>query len=121
MDAVMLWLAAHFTEAPQLLATQALMITWSVADLVLIATVLRIADLARAAAGRPRIRVRYALLAVTALLTPGLAFVESIPQIFLLESGITVPQYLILIASLVSERTTLLPLVERQIAAARSR
>ena len=119
MDHLFLQIAAQFTAAPQLLWTQVLMIAWSVSDLVLIFALLRIAGLARAHAGKPEIRLRYALLALTALLVPGLAFTRTMREILILESAITIPQYLILIVSLAVERRTLFPMVEARMRSAR--
>ncbi|MCF8061585.1 MAG: hypothetical protein K9M82_03630 [Deltaproteobacteria bacterium] len=113
LDNAFLWIAAHFTPDAYLVSTKVQGLVWSGADLLLVFAFLRIADVLRAGQGAPPIRWRYVFLAATALLTPLLVFARSSRGILLLESLICGVQFLILVATLILERSRLLGLARR--------
>lgn len=105
LDASFLWIASQFGRDAYLVSTKVQGLVWSAADLVLVFVFLRIAGVLRARGGDPPIRWRYVALGLTALLTPLLVLARSPREILLLESLVCGLQFLILVITLVLERT----------------
>ena len=104
IDEIFLWLGAVFTMETYMFHTKVQGILWSVADVILILVLLRIADHTRAGTKRERIIWRYVLLCLTAVITPLLLLSKTPREFFLLESVICGTQFVILVYSIIVER-----------------
>jgi hypothetical protein len=97
MHDVVLWLGDRFSPEAYLFWTRIQCLLWTGADLVIVYCLTRIANLGRARLGHAPHRAPYVVLAVTALMAPGVAFAATGMQVFLLELAITVPHFLVII------------------------
>lgn len=97
----LLALPTHFTAAQYLFWTRIECLAWTGADVVIVFCLLRIADVARRAAGRPPHVFSYAVLGATLLFVPMIVFARDGWTLFLAELAITIPHFaLILYAGL---------------------
>lgn len=103
-ETILLWIGANFTTEVYMYYTKLQGILWSLADIVLVLALLKIADLIRARAQKKKIRFRYLFLLFSAILTPLLVFTQSPKQFFILESIICGTQFVILVYTVVGER-----------------
>ncbi|MFH1137226.1 MAG: hypothetical protein V1816_14235 [Pseudomonadota bacterium] len=103
LDALFYWLAVNFTGERYLFYTKVQGLLWSLADIILVFALLKLADAIRKAAGRKTIKIRYGLLLFSALLTPLLIPARSPEHIFFIESLVCGLQFLILASTLASE------------------
>lgn len=110
VEKIFLWIGSRFHQELYLLFSKLQAICWSVADILLVLAVLKIADLARRREGLGRLTPLYFVLWGTALLTPLLIFAGRPRQIFLLESVICGCQFLILLYVVLTERKRVLRL-----------
>lgn len=97
MHDLVLWMGERFSPEAYLFWTRIQCLLWTGADLVIIFYLTRIANLGRARLGRAPHRAPYVILVVTAALAPGVAFVSTGMQVFLLELAITVPHFLVIL------------------------
>ncbi len=109
MDAFFRWLADWYLPDPYLCAGRIQGITWTLIDVVIVASVLRLSGAAR---GRVP-RVRWALLALTALAVPVIAIVPGEREFFLLEAGVCGTQFAILLWTVIAERVAMAELLAR--------
>lgn len=97
----LLALPTHFTAAQYLFWTRIECLAWTGADVVIVLCLLRLANLARAHAGRKPHVFSYAVLAATLLFVPMIVLAQDGWTMFLAELAITVPHFgLILYAGL---------------------
>ncbi len=116
MDRLLLRLAEGYTVDADLPVLQVLAIAWSGADLLLIVAVLCLAAEARKDAGGRWTRVRWAVFALTALLTPLLCFVRTPIELFYLDAGIALPQFAILLHALIADREAICTVLAKRVA-----
>lgn len=107
----LLWIGTRFTAEAYLTSTKIQGIIWSIADIVLLFAFLRIAGVLRDREGAAPVRWRYIILAGTALITPLLLFAGTSRQIIVLESIICGTQFLLIIVTILLERSRFLGLV----------
>jgi len=88
MDDLLLWAVRRFPGELSLVSVKIEGVLWSIIDVCLAVAVLKIFDLARAGQGKPRIRIRYLLVGVSAVLIPFLVVVKAHMWFWLLECGI---------------------------------
>ena len=108
LDRLFLWIGSTFTTSVYMTSTKAQGLLWSAADITLALVLLKIADEARARAGKEKIRVRYGLVWASALLTLLLPFARTPREFFHLESVIFGLQYLVLLFSVFTESRMIL-------------
>ena len=108
LDKFFLWIGATFTVSAYMNSTRIQGLLWSAADITLALVFLKIADEARARAGKGKIRFRYGLVWASALLTLILPFARNPREFFHLESLIFGLQYLVLLFSAFTESRTIL-------------
>jgi hypothetical protein len=113
IDALFLRIAEGFSPTEYIFWTKIQVVAWSAADIALVFAVLRIIGLARAHAGKQRVRIRYVLLAISASLTAVVLALESSQQIFRLEAAVVGLQFAILIYSIFVDREAVLGLLLR--------
>ncbi|MFO7560693.1 MAG: hypothetical protein R6X10_17825 [Desulfobacterales bacterium] len=101
---ILLWAGNHFTHEIYYTTTKIQGIFWSLADIAIVWYMLKIADVIRHRAGRPKITWRYYFLLLSAILTPFLLAVKTAKHFFILEAVIFAIQYLLLMYSVVAER-----------------
>lgn len=101
MQTLLQWASEYFTVAMYLQATKIQGIFWSAADIMLVYYFLKIAALCDGDPNRAKMTARYALLWVSALLTPLLLITQTQDQYFILDAVICGIQYLILLYTLV--------------------
>lgn len=90
-------LATRFTDEQYLFWTRIECIAWTAADIIIVLYVLRIANIARRASGRPTHVFSFAVLAATLLFTPLVVVAQEGWTIFLAELAITVPHFLLIL------------------------
>lgn len=110
VENLFLWIGSRFHQELYLMTSKIQAICWSIADIILVLAVLKIADLARRREGLRRLTPLYFVLWSTALLTPLLIFAWRPRQIFLLECVICGCQFLILLYVALTERHRVLGL-----------
>ena len=115
LEAVFLWIGAHFTAEAYLLSSKLQGILWSAADIVLVLVLLKIADFVRARSGETKIVIRYLLLWLSALMTPLMFFVNSPQQFFLLEAAVCGTQFLILVYTVTAERRRMVAVMKKKL------
>lgn len=98
------WIGANFTSGHYLFFSKAQGILWSAADIILVLALLKIADLARKREGEKKIVFRYALLWISAILTPLLVFCRTPREFFFLECILCGIQFSLLIYTVLAER-----------------
>jgi len=91
-----LWMSAHFSPEQYLFWTRWQCLAWTLADLLMVYLLIRLSNLARSAVQHPPHRIAYALLGMTALLTPLVLFAPNGGMLFVIELGITVPHFFLL-------------------------
>lgn len=91
------WLGAQFSPEANLFWLHIQCLAWSVADLVIIFNLLRIANLARRMAGARPHMFSYVVLGLTMLFVPVVAVAPNGGMLFALELIITVPHFLIIL------------------------
>jgi hypothetical protein len=101
-----------------LILTKINVVAWSAADLVIVAALLAIVDLCARAEGRGRARLRWFLLALTALATPAVCLAESQSAVLGLEGAICGCQFAILAGTGVKDLRLLVRTYERRMRAA---
>jgi hypothetical protein len=115
LNSLFIWIDANFTAGLYMLSTQIQGIIWSLADIVLVYMLLKIADLIRKKTGKKPIRLRYYILYVTALLTPGLFIARTPQQIFMLEALVCGIQFCLLIYTVVVDRKDAIREIQKMI------
>ena len=113
LEAVFLWIGAHFTGEAYLFFSKLQGILWSAADIVLVLALLKIADFVRARSREKKIVVRYLFLWISALITPLVFFVKSPQQFFLLEAAVCGTQFLILVYTVIAERKRMVTVIKK--------
>jgi hypothetical protein len=103
MESLMLWIGTHFTADAYITSTKIQGLTWSLADIVLVFVLLKIAGMIRAKSGKKKILFRYLFLYLSALLTPLLLLTTTPRQFLWLESLICGIQFLILAYTVILE------------------
>ena len=111
-DSIFYWLAINFTGERYIFYTTNQGIIWSLADIILVLALLLIADSIRRVQERKRIKIRYGLLAFTALTTPLLLFAQTPARIFYIESIVCGLQFLILVFTLITDSRSAVRYVE---------
>lgn len=91
------WLGAHFSPEQYLFWTRWQCLAWTLADLVIVFSVIRLANRCRSALGIRLHRFSYLVLAATVLFVPFLPFAPNGAFLFLLELFITLPHFLLLL------------------------
>jgi len=119
LDSWLLGIASRFDAGAYLLWTRFQVLGWSVADLVILFVVLKVSDLARAKEGRRRIRFRYLLLLLSAVLIPFAVLAEGSDQVFLWEAAVFGLQFAVLLFSVLIERRRVLALFRAHLARGR--
>jgi hypothetical protein len=89
-------MSAHFSPEQYLFWTRWQCLAWTLADLLIVYSVIRLSNQARSVAGRRPHRFSYALLALTAVLVPCIVISPSGGLLFLVELAITMPHFLLL-------------------------
>ncbi len=115
LEALFLWIGAHFTTEAYLLSSKLQGILWSAADIVLVLALLKIADFVRARSGETKIVIRYLLLWLSALITLLMFFVQSPKQFFLLEAAVCGTQFLILVYTVIAERKRMVAVMKKEL------
>jgi hypothetical protein len=115
LEAVFLWIGAHFTAEAYLFSSKLQGILWSAADIVLVLALLKIADFVRAKSREKKIVFRYLFLWISALITPLMLFAQSPQQFFLLEAAICGTQFLILVYTDVAERKRMVAVMKKEL------
>lgn len=87
----------HFTAAHYLLWTRIQCLAWTSADVFIVVLLLRIANLARAEAGKRPHVFSYAALGATLLFVPMIFVVRDGWSMFFVELAITVPHFLLIL------------------------
>jgi len=103
IDHIFLWIGNNFTTEVYMVSTRMQGILWSMADIVLVFILLKMAGLSRIKAGEKKIFIRYYLLWSSAILTPLLGFARTPREFFILESIICGIQFLILAYTVIVE------------------
>ena len=115
LDVLFHWLALNFTGERYMFYTKVQGLLWSLADVILVFTLLKLADVVRKTTGQKKIKGRYVLLYISALLTPLLIPARTPEQIFFVESIVCGIQFLILAATLASESRGVMEYLARKI------
>ena len=102
------WIGSNFTTETYLFYTKIQGIIWSVADIVLVLTFLKIAEYVRRYNGETRIRWRYGLIIFSAALTPFIIFTQNPRQFYFLESAVCGIQFAVLIYTVMAEGMSIL-------------
>lgn len=108
MELMLQWVSNHFTIKHYLTATKMLGMLWSIADIVLVYYFLKIAELSTTNTSNGKIKYRYWLLWLSAVLTPFLLFAQTKNQYFILDSIVCGLQYLILLYTLIFSGKTMM-------------
>ena len=93
----LLALPTQFTAEQYLVWTRIQCLAWTAADVVIVVTLLRIANLARAQAGRRPHVFSFAALGATLLFVPLLFIARDGWTMFFIELAITVPHFLLIL------------------------
>lgn len=102
-ESLLLLVGKNFTTEVYMFYTKLQGMIWSIADIVLVLVLLKIADLIRKRSQKKRITLRYVFLLVSAILTPLLVFTKTPRQFLLLESIICGTQFSILVYTVIVE------------------
>jgi len=102
-ESLLLLVGKNFTTEVYMFYTKLQGMIWSIADIVLVLVLLKIADLIRKRSQKKRITLRYVFLLVSAILTPLLIFTKTPRQFLLLESIICGTQFSILVYTVIVE------------------
>lgn len=93
----LLALPARFTAEQYLYWTRIQCLAWTAADVAIVLAVLRLANLARAHAGRRAHVFSYAALSATLLFVPFVFLAREGWTLFIVELAITVPHFLLIL------------------------
>ncbi|HOZ49285.1 MAG TPA: hypothetical protein PLO37_25185 [Candidatus Hydrogenedentes bacterium] len=91
------WLGHHFSAAQYVWWTRVQCTAWTLADLVIVFSILRLANLARSILDIERHRFSYGALLATVPLAAWIPFATSGARIFQIELAVTVPHFLIIV------------------------
>ncbi|MDY6792104.1 MAG: hypothetical protein SWH54_12625 [Thermodesulfobacteriota bacterium] len=103
MDMIFFEIGKNFSTGAYMWTTKVQGILWSISDVVIIYVILKIASLIREKNQKQKIRFRYILMWMSAVLVPFLLFTITPRQFFILESVIFGLQFSVLIYSLIAE------------------
>lgn len=101
------WMGGRFSPEAYLAWTRVQCTAWTLADLVLVFYLLRLANLARKLLGRAPHRASFALLAATVPLAAVAPFAQSGGRVFVLEVLITVPHFALIVYVLLADTALL--------------
>ena len=111
----LLWAGNHFSHEIYFTTTKIQGLFWSLADIVLVWYMLKIADFIRNRTGKPKVTWRYYLLLLSAVLTPFLVLMKTSPHFFILEAVIFALQYSLLLYSVIVEKKGVLIFIKATI------
>ena len=103
MDMIFFEIGKNFSTEAYMWATKVQGILWSISDVIIIYVILKIASLIREKNQQQKIRFRYILMWMSAVLVPFLLFTVTPRQFFILESVIFGLQFSVLIYSVIAE------------------
>jgi len=104
LETIFLWIGTNFTTEIYMLYTKLQGTLWSIADIVLVFVLLKIAGMVRKKTKKKEIVFRYLFLWFSAILTPVLIFTQTSRQFFLFESLVCGIQFLIIVYTVIPER-----------------
>ena len=97
MAAWIQWMGSQFSPEQYVFWTRIECTAWTLADILIVFGVLRIADIARAVTGIERHRISYVVLMATLPLAAAIPLEPTGPFILFLEILVTVPHFLIIL------------------------
>ncbi len=101
LDNIFLWIGANFTDEAYILSTKIHGVLWSIADVIVILTVLNVVWLFGKKDGGKFPVVRLTLLGVSAALIPFLIWTNTPRDFYYLDSGIVMIQLFVLIYTII--------------------
>jgi len=111
---IFMWIGTNFTTEVYMVSTKIQGILWSMADIVLVFVLLKIAGVVRIGT-KKKIVFRYLFLWFSGILTPLLLFTQTGTQFLILESIICGVQFSILVYTVIVEREGMMSFVRLRI------
>ena len=108
---IILWLGQHFSPEQYLFWTRIQCVAWTAADVVIVFSLLQIANLGRRLLARRPHRIPFLILAITVCGVPFVIFAASGWRIFVLELLITIPHFLLILYIAVADFRFLAPTI----------
>lgn len=105
IDQTIYWMGTHFSPESYLFWTRIQCLLWTAADVVIVYSLLRIANTGRKLTGDRLHRGAYVVLSLTLLPAPLVAFAETGGMVFLVELLVTVPHFLLILYLLWANRS----------------